>query len=417
MAIVNGIHTTGNIESTLKVRDVSPSLAFLAPRYAQILFLSAGITPASPFQSAHGMPEQGAKSIRMNVRTVTNFKFEWYEKALKSTTTMVNNGGGYASGATSIVVDDASIFAANDLVDVISTGEILQVTAVNTGTNTLTVTRSWGTTAAASIADNAELLIIGNAFEETGAYTLQPHKTEDNKFNYIQDTRHAFAGSFVLERHELYTRAGGQRNYYRSNMLAVHQQYAEAAMIFGEKATGTGTGGSPKTSTGGLIEFLEGGAGDNVLAVDGALTKQTFYNWLEGLFTYGKGEKVIIGSPKVMNAISNFAADNSSAPASHFYVMNNAREFGLNIMTIMTKFGVVHLIMHGMMTGTVYGGYALAFEPQNLRLCRVAGGFFMNLREDIVQDGAHRWVDEYATYLGLEVQLAQTGGMLTGVTG
>jgi Family of unknown function (DUF5309) len=412
MSIVNpGLMHSSNINTSQKVRDVSSTIAFLAPRIAQLLFLTARVAPA-PFQQAQGIQEGGAKSLSLGVRTVTNFNFEWMEDAMKSTTTQVNNGAGYTNADTAIVVDDASIFAVNDIVDCVRTGEILMVTAVNVGTNTLTIARSWGATAAAALVDNDYLLIVGNAYSEASSYTLNPVKITVFKSNYIQDSRHAFAGTFVLDKHELY--GGDQRSYLRNKFLVQHQQYMEASLIFGEKNDGTGADGSPKKSTSGLLEFQ---ASNNVVAVGGALSKNTWYSWLKDVFTYGSNEKIVIGSPTVINAISNFAADNTGTPKSQMWVMNNARDFGLNVMTYTTKFGIVHLIMHGMFTGAVYDGYAMAIDPAKLQLTRVRNGFFMNLREDIVMDGAHRWVDEYASYFGLEYRNPETGGLLTGVTG
>lgn len=412
MSIVNpaAMHT-GNINSDRRVVDMSPTIAFLAPRVAQLLLLAARPAPA-PLQNAHGIAESGAKNISLGIRTVTNFEYKWLEDALKSTATAVNFAAGYSTSDTSIVVDDASIFAVNDLVDNVDTGEVFVVTSVNTSTNTIGIERSWGATAAAAITDNDDLLIIGNAYSESSGYQLNPVRITATKSNYIQDSRHSFSGSYVLDKSELY--GGDQRAYMRNKFLVEHQRYQEASLLFGEKADGTGADGHPKKSTGGVIEFQ---AANNVTAIGGTLTKAAWHSFLKDIFTYGSNEKIILASPTVANAISNFAADDSSAPKSQMWVMNNASSFGLNVMSYTTKFGIVHIIMHGMLTGAVYDGYCIALDPANINLCRVRGGFYMNLRENIVMDGAHRWVDEYASYFGMEYRNPETGGMLTGITG
>lgn len=410
MVMVNGVFTTGNVNQDLRVRDVSPSIAYTAPRIAQILFFSARMAPA-PMTNAFGVMEAGARGVSANIRTVTNFKYEWPEFESKTNTTQVNNGGGYNSAATSIVVDDASIFAPNDLVDVVASGEMLEVLTVNTSTNTITVTRSWGATAAAAIADNAYLLIIGNAFSENAPNVIQPQKNPTLNYNYIQDTRHGFAGTYVLDRSELYY--GDQRSFLRKAFLIDHQKYLEASYLFGQKNDGTGSDGSPKKTTSGILEYVT----TNVTDVAGVLTKAAWNSWLRDIFTFGSPEKIVFASPLVAGAVSSFAADNSGPPVSQIWVVNNAKEFGLNIMTYTTKFGTVHLVMHGMLTGSVYQGYAIAMDPENLELARVRNGFFLNLREDIIKDGAHRWVDEYATYHGFTYKAEKTAGVLSGVTG
>src|SRR5690606_18744296 len=79
----------------------------------------------------------------------------------------INAGGGYDDEATTLTVDDASglaaIRTANNnawlIVLVEATGELLRVTLVSS--NILSVTRGWGGTTAASIADDAPLSYYG----------------------------------------------------------------------------------------------------------------------------------------------------------------------------------------------------------------------------------------------------------------
>lgn len=66
---------------------------------------------------------------------------------------------GAASGDTSITVDDASGLEIGSLLAVSTiSGEQLSVTAVNTSTNVITVTRGWGATSAAVIASGSSLI-------------------------------------------------------------------------------------------------------------------------------------------------------------------------------------------------------------------------------------------------------------------
>lgn len=414
MSIVTpALFTSTNINVDQKVRDMSSSIAFLSPRFAQILLLASRVAPA-PFDQAFGQGEAGAMPISLGIRTVTNFKYEWLEDAVKSTSTTINKVGDYTSGDVSLVVTDASIFQINDIVDAVATQELLMVTSVNTSTNTIIVTRAWGSIAAAAILNGATLLIIGNAFSEAASYQLAPQRITSTKYNLIQDTRHAFSGTYVLDHHELYN--GDQRSYLRNKSLVDHQRYIEASLLFGQLKDGTSglSDGSPKKSTQGLFSRLT----SNNLAVGGTLTKQVWNNWLRDLFEYGSSEKVIMCSKVVAGAVNNFVGDASgAAPTSQIFVMNNAKSFGLNIMSYQTKFGLVHLVIHGMLTGSIFSGYAVGIDPAHLQMCKVRNGFFMSLREDTVQDGAHRWVDEYATYFGLQYTNPETGGVLTGVTG
>lgn len=71
-----------------------------------------------------------------------------------------------ATGTTALVVDDASVFDVDDVVQ--ASTEYMLVTVVNTATNTLTVVRGYaGTTALASIVTDTPVYLAGNS--RTGA--------------------------------------------------------------------------------------------------------------------------------------------------------------------------------------------------------------------------------------------------------
>ena len=87
--------------------------------------------------------------------------FSWFEDLSIGKWTQINYGAGYSDSATSLVVDDADIFQVGDLVKSVTSGEIMKVATVTVGTNTITVTRAFGSTAAAAIADDAYLFRLG----------------------------------------------------------------------------------------------------------------------------------------------------------------------------------------------------------------------------------------------------------------
>ena len=98
------------------------------------------------------------RSAKMQKRTKTNQiincsnpKFEWLEKDVGTPVAVAQ--AAYAANVTDIVVDEADFFTTGDILHVVSTGEQMLVTVVTTATNTLTVTRGYGTIAAAAIPD------------------------------------------------------------------------------------------------------------------------------------------------------------------------------------------------------------------------------------------------------------------------
>lgn len=164
MAQVSGSRSTTNILSNRLVIDMADKIALLEPN-------------ETPFMSF-------LKIAKKNIRTAKSYKVEWLEDDIGARWDAINAVGGYAVGITALVVDNGDYFTAGDVVKVPRTGEVIYVVSVST--NTLTVLRGYGTTAAAALLDNDPLVIIGNANEEGSGTRTIKSTTELPKFNYTQ---------------------------------------------------------------------------------------------------------------------------------------------------------------------------------------------------------------------------------------
>jgi hypothetical protein len=112
---------------------------------------------------------------------------EWLEDALLPNTDTVNDSTyGDATTDTQFVVQNASRFRAGDQVQAEGSGEVMLVTAVNTGTNTLTVVRGYGGTTASALANGLTLHILGNAALEGDAADAARFTARSRKTNYTQ---------------------------------------------------------------------------------------------------------------------------------------------------------------------------------------------------------------------------------------
>src|SRR4051812_46426222 len=108
----------------------------------------------TPLLDALGDPSHPARS------TV----HEWVEDKLLPNSDQINDSTyTNASTDTAFVVDHADRFRVGDQIKIETSNEVMLVTGVNTGTNTLTVVRGYGGTTAAALADNQPISIIGNA--------------------------------------------------------------------------------------------------------------------------------------------------------------------------------------------------------------------------------------------------------------
>lgn len=101
-------------------------------------------------------------SMGAPVTAFDGYKMSWLDMAVGADGDTVN--GAILAAATTLVVDDGSKFRAGMSISVAGSDEVMIVTAVSG--NDLTVTRGYGGTTAANIADNAVVTINGVAREE-----------------------------------------------------------------------------------------------------------------------------------------------------------------------------------------------------------------------------------------------------------
>jgi len=144
-----GRRSTENILQDNLFRDISPVVYNLEPSEAPFLTLSAN----------------------MDKRAASDPKIQWFSKQPRADSDAINNGGGHTSGDTTLDVDNADKFLPGDTVRVVDVGtgafqEVMRVESVNVGGNQITVTRGVGSTAAAALADDDILLLIGDAQDE-----------------------------------------------------------------------------------------------------------------------------------------------------------------------------------------------------------------------------------------------------------
>ncbi len=112
---------------------------------------------------------------------------EWLEDTLLPNRGQINDAT-YVNALTdtNFVVDDASIFRIGDQIQVAGSREVMLVTNVNTGTNTLTVIRGYGGTTNEPLADDQVLHILGNAALEGADRPASRFTNRTRQRNYTQ---------------------------------------------------------------------------------------------------------------------------------------------------------------------------------------------------------------------------------------
>ena len=300
-----GSRTTLSIEQSQRIPDVDDKLFLLEP----------GESPLTAFLTQIGKISDGGgkfKGMALQKRVVYNPEFTEYEDQYSGVWAQINNGAGYSSGATSLVVDNpsAAIFSKYDLIKNTRTGEIMRVTAVDYSTQTLTVTRGAGATAAAAINDNDWLLVIGPAFEE-GSKSGDSNTTKLVKVtNYSQIFKTKFGVTQTENASKLYLSAnsGGDLRYLRAKYGIEQAKKIERAYWFNEKKEVTGPDGKPLRLTGGILEAISA-AGNVQDEAASALTETEFRTFLQNYaFKYGSSEKYFFCGNVVLGYLESFAA-------------------------------------------------------------------------------------------------------------
>lgn len=218
-------------------------------------------------------------------RAATGTVHEWLEDGLLPNTDRVNDATfGDADTYTSFVVEHADRFRVGDQVQVAGSREVMLVSGVTAGTNTLTVVRGYGGTTAEDLADDQELRILGNAALEGDTSPAARFTNRTRKQNYTQIFTSAVEVSGTV-RATRQLAVSDELDYQKQERLREMARDLENCVINGVSASSSPEGSSTVRRTmRGVIPHLStnvftsgsGGfpAGQTVGSVDHHLTEE-----------------------------------------------------------------------------------------------------------------------------------------------
>jgi len=328
-------------------------------------------------------------------------KFEWLEDIL-APKTLTGDAIGYSSGSTTmgLASGQGAKVAAFDIIKNPTSGEQILVTAVST--DTLTITRAFGVTAAGAIAANQPLLIIGNANKENASVRDILATAVTAKYNYAQIFRTPLGFSRVLKNSELY---GGD---YKSGQLKKkgieHATEMERMYIFGEPNEVQSSDGG-RWTTAGIDYFLQANRYD----AGGSLSYTTFLDFAQQVFRYGtQGSRLMIAAPVIISAVDAMSA-------SRLMTQVGGTMFGVHVSKVQTSHGEFMLVKHPLLSETAFfNERAFALDMDKLK-DRPFTGAKTQLRTNIQapdQDGEKH---EYLTQSGLQLVNQEASGVLYNV--
>lgn len=392
MADTSGQRRTDNIASTQRIVEMHKPILELEPDSAPITVILKSVL-------------NGGRS-----RPAGDTTFKWHNSELETRWDAVNNGAGYASNATSVVVDTGGVFAEGFLIKVPRTAELILVDSVST--NTLTVTRGVGGTTAAALVDNDPLYVVGFAAEEgdtsPSARGINPVAVS-NYTQIFRNTVEASGTALSIENES----SPHDWAFQRKTAGVEHLKSIELGLLFGAPSNDAGASAAGnRRTTGGVLNY----ATQNGKDAGGTLTEAEVEEWLRSLFRYGSQKRTVFASALVLSVLSQFAQ-------GKLQTVVGADTYGVKVMNWISPHGEVTLVKHNLLEGTVYSGYAVGvdFDRQNVAYRYLAGGpggsrdtKLLTNRQTPDRDGQ---LDEYLTECGLQFGLPKLAGVLSGVTG
>ena len=345
----------------------------------------------------------------LNKESCHSTKVEWLEKRPRDWSDAVADTT-VASGATSFGVSDGTIFAANDIVLNRRTLERVLVTGVST--NTLTVTRSVGATAAAGMVSGDVLDVIGSAFKQGATLgSIRSPKT-DNQYNYTQIFREAFGVTGTMQNVQLY--GGSAQAEKRRDHLYEMLAQIERALYWGERSIDASDTDQPRTTLGGLMEFVTTCVKD----VGATLTKGTMLEFLDEIFMYGSDVKVCFGAAVIRRALHTWNIGDLQTD------VDKTKAWGSQVGRLVYGDKTLYLMHSKVLDQTTtdttnnysWGGWGFILDLANVKL-RVLGDRDIKLisdREAAGTDGTH---EEYLCEISLHVENEETHGILKDIRG
>lgn len=333
-------------------------------------------------------------SLQSRKKSTTDYEFKWWEEDVYGYWTKVN--GTQTDVDTTIEVDDGTLFAAKDIAKVPSTGEIMFVSSV--AGNNLTVVRGYGETAAAAIADDADIVCLGNAMEERSGAPGEKLKQPTKVYNYCGIMRTPFGSSGTVEASRQVTTEQERTRLTRSKGID-HRLAIERQFLFGERKDDTT---NKRRMTRGLEKWIT----TNVYDAGGTLTETEFdQNVCEPVFKYGSDTKVLIACRRLVSIINGWGKEK-------LQISQDTKAYGLKLTEYISPHGTLIIApSKALEQYYAYHSFIVDMDKIFIRVLRDT-----QLRRNIHANDVDGFLDEYLSELGLQVELEKCHAMIKNAT-
>jgi hypothetical protein len=386
MPTITGARGTGNISADQRTIDMGQRITLLEPDASPLTVLSK----------------------RIRTERALDPKFNWLEDSRDPRFSATSGAVTNVATTVPVTTGQGSYFQQYTLAQNTRTGEIFRVTSV--ATDNLTVVRGVGA-GGTGVAMNSgdELLILATAQPEGD--TSKPARSNNaaKQTNYTEIFRTEWEVTGTNRRSTQQVTPSDWDLQAKKKGIE-HAVSIEYALLFGKPSEDL-TGAQPLRTTGGALYYIV----SNTTAVGGTLTEATFNTAVRKGFRYSQGNrrKVLLASGLVLQAINQFAQNK-------LQIRQGEDTYGLSVMTYVTPFGKLDLIVHWLLEGTVYGGYGIGLDLDQIAwrpLISDQESGETHVRQNIQARDADSRKDEYLTEAGEQFGQEKMHFVLTGITG
>jgi hypothetical protein len=328
----------------------------------------------------------------------------------------VNVSSAMSNAGLTVTIDsgDAYNLVAGDLMYVEAAAatatfpEIVTVAAVQSSTQ-FTITRSSAGTSSATIAANAKLLKIGNAFEEGATSPAASTRNPSKYYNYTQIFKTAYRITNTAKASKF--RTGDPVKNDKKRRMFDHSVALENAFLFGARYETTGSVNSkPLRYTGGLYYFLQANYNATTAPVIKSIASTVTNTGTDALldavyqvFDYNTdasgNERIVLCGNGFLNYLNKWVKYDGSTRINY---EGTIRFFGMELQKWTIPQGTLYLKTHPLMNvNSRYTNAAFIIDPSGMRY-RPLSGRDTKFQDNIQANDADETKGQWLTEAGVE---------------
>lgn len=367
------------------------------------------------FLDPNGSAPLFALTSKMASSKVTDPEFAWWQESLDnfrqlntgtldattSSTTITFQAEGttntFGSGLSLVAGDLLQIEKTVTTAAIGAANEIVLVSSVTSATVIVVQRGALGTTLTA-VATATGFTKIGNIFEEGATSPTASSRNPTKMLNYTQIWKTAYEMTRTASQTKY--RTGDVMKNERIRKMFDHAAAIEYSLIFGRRSEGTGAGGKPKRSTGGLLDTT---IGIPTYALATSFTEDTLLDTFEPLFRKTApgvpAQRIAFCGNGFLNNVNKVIKNSSSTRLMFDKVLTT---YGMNLQNYIFPYGEVGFKTHPLLNNhPLYRYSALVIAPPMLE--------FKELQPTVEQkniqaNDADEIKNQWLTEAGLEIR-------------